>query len=285
MIRRFSLINEYNQKFTLNNVHKGFLQNPSGLGMEREYSYTRLGNAWSNNFMHFSQMAIEGELIFASDPYNATADVLEYLRNSKALKLLYETNAGEYYKEVDLVSFGKSEITTGNVLSCPVRFMAKTLWRQDSTYRIIIGPSGSATGKAYTVDSNAYKYDYTYNEFIGGEVLINNAGSVPASFTVAFDGVITNPKIELIVGNTTTAKAEITGSASLGEQILYSSKDGEIYCYLRGQGGDTNLVSGMGLVNENFFKVPVGNSILKITASSEITNNIEIVVNTEYGVI
>jgi len=281
MIRQFELINEYGQNFGLNDVRKGALLNPQGFGYAMEYSYVKIGAYWKEQYIKDSQGTIEGNIIFGSaSPYEAQSQFLEFLRVSKSLALKRTTPAGVHYKDVQVVSYDLSEITEGNVLSCPIKMVSKSLWYVSSSQRASIISSADDEARY------SYRFPSRFNDYADGYLDINNTGSVPASFEVEFYGTIVNPVITLEVAGEANKVVSITVSAAQGERVIYSSRDGNLYCFkgtdaqiaeFRRSGsttGMTNLALGFSLSNENFYKLPVGASKLHITADSTLENPI-----------
>ena len=116
MIRQFKLRNEYAREYSLNVSDTAFLHEPQGLGYEMDYGYMRLGYSFVRNFIKDKQMEISGTVIFtAASPYEAAADFLKFIRGSAKLTLVYTTDAGEFLRDVDLVSYEKTEIGEGGV--------------------------------------------------------------------------------------------------------------------------------------------------------------------------
>ena len=88
------------------------------------------------------------------------------------------------------------------------------------------------------------------------------------------DVIVSGEKI-LIVDDVEVSRVEITGEADTGETIKYSSIDGDLYCYQEdSEGIQTNLVPDFNINYDNFFRFPVGESILKVEADAQITQPI-----------
>ena len=273
MIRNFKLRNEYAREYSLNVPDTAFLHEPEGLGYEMDYGYMRLGYSFVRNYIKDKQMEISGSIIFtAKSPYEAAADFLKFIRGSSRLTLVYTTDAGEYLRDVDLVSYEKTEITEGGVLQCPVVFVTRGLWYANAvvTMSVVIGGDGNYA-------QYPYKWPASFRSVVGGSVSVQNDGSVDAPFTVTFRGPIVDPSMILMVDGEETARIDITGEAVQGETLNYSSVDGDLYVYhTAADGTKTNLISGLNINNDNFFKLPVGASELKFESGSSITQPITI---------
>lgn len=270
MIRQFSLQNEYAQTYSLSLPGKTFLYEPQGLGYELNASYRLLGNSWVEDYRKDKQVAISASVVFVPDsPYNTEAEFLRFIRTSKKLVLVYTTTAGTWKKDVDLISYQKTEITEGNVLKCPVTLMPKSLWYSNNSTTFSINLDLSSDALIYT-----YRWPARFQSTVNGAITLVNDGSVPAPFTCVWNGAIVNPVLQLLVNGVETAKCEITGEALSSETINYSSRDGDLYVYHEAAGVKTSLVSGLNINNDNFFKIPVGTSELRFSADAQITQPI-----------
>lgn len=271
MIRSFSLRNEYGRSYRLDVPNRSFLYEPQGLGYEMEASYMKIGFNWVRNYFKDAQAEISGSIVFTTDkPYLAASEFLQFIRSSSRLILVYTTDAGEYWRNVDLVAYEKTEIGEAGVLECPVTLRALGLWYMNADTRFSI-----STGAANDTLKYSYKWPSRFQQTVGGSLVITNAGSVPAPFTVTFNGPIVNPKLILQVDGEEVSRVEITGEADAGEAIKYSSIDGDLYCYQEdAQGVQTNLVPDFNINYDNFFRFPVGESVLRVEADAQITQPI-----------
>lgn len=280
-MRTFRLINEKGQAYALNDVQSGFLYEPSGMGYALEYSYTKIGALWKENYVRNKQGTISATMLFAgSTPYNAEKEFLAFVRQSKDLKLERTTTAGVIFKDVLIVSYEISEITEGNLLLCPLQMLARSLWYTNTSEKAtIIGSLDDEVRYSYSWPSR-------FNDYSNGYLTFNNDGSEEAAFTLDFHGGISNPSVELDVNGVVKYTLDIPETVSIGSRIIWSSVDGNLYCYkgtdeavenFKATGdttGLTNIVDQFDIANTNFFKFPVGTSRLHITADSALTNPI-----------
>ena len=265
MITQFALINEYGQSYSLNDLRKGLFTNPKGMGYELDCGYTLLGSSWVQDYKNDKQTSLSGTIVYASaQPYSAQADLLKFMRTSKSLKLMRTTIAGTYYKDVDITKYDLSRIKN-RALSCNVTMKAKSLWYLNSTTNYAIS----------SVASDAMRYPYkfpaTFRGSVNGEINIINDGSVEAPFTVSFTGAIVNPTLILYQDEKQYAKIDITGEAADGESIELSTVDGDLYCYIKKDSGNVNITDKLDIENENFFKIPIGTSTMKLSSDGDIT--------------
>lgn len=268
MIRRFTLINEYGQTYSLTDVRKGFLMNPSGLGYELQRNYTQFGTEWIRSDDRVGQTSITGEIYFGPDePYQKAHEFVEFVMTSQDLTLAYETDAGTYYKDVDVNRYNKGEVSETGFLQCEVELVPKTLWYLPNN-QVIKLETIEGTGLRFT-----FKLPNTFQNYTNGTATVTNDGHVPAPFKCSVDGPISNPSIVLLQNGTELARLDVVADLLSGETLQYSSKDGNIYLYIDdGNGGREDLATALDIENDNIFKIPVGTYQLKLEADSQITS-------------
>ena len=109
MIRQFYLENEYGRRWGLNSPASGLLTKPSGLGYSMDASYAAIGHSFIRNYIKEKQQSISGTLIFGTEsPYKACSNFIAYVNGAESLKLIYKTDAGEYYRECGSAGSGKN---------------------------------------------------------------------------------------------------------------------------------------------------------------------------------
>ena len=88
-------------------------------------------------------------------------------------------------------------------------------------------------------------------------------------------GILKNPKIEALQNGVVIKTVEFPVVVNTGEKIIYSTSDGDLYAYLVSANGTyTNLASDLSLNNDNFFKLPVGQSEIRISSSVASLNRV-----------
>ena len=268
MIRTFTLINEYGQTYALNDVRTGFLMNPAGLGYAINRNYTLFGSEWIKSDDQIEQTTITGTIVFGSDnPYQRAHEFVEYVMTSSALTLSYQTDAGIYYKDVDVNRYSKTEIGAANVLQCDVELTPKTLWYLPNN-QIIKLETVAGTGLRFT-----FKLPNRWMNYTNGTATVVNDGHVPAPFKATIEGAISNPSIILLQNGEEVARLDVVAEIDAGETLEYSSKDGDVYLYVDdGNGNKTDLATSLDITNDNIFKIPIGTYQLKLEADSQITS-------------
>ena len=268
MIRTFTLINEYGQTYALNDVRTGFLMNPAGLGYAINRNYTQFGSEWIKSDDKVEQTIIKGTIVFGSDsPYQRAHEFVEFVMTSSALTLSYQTDAGIYYKDVDINRYSKTEIGAANTLQCEVELTPKTLWYLPNN-QIIKLETVAGTGLRFT-----FKLPNRWMNYTNGTATVVNDGHVPAPFKATIEGAISNPSIILLQNGEEVARLDVVAEIDAGETLEYSSKDGDVYLYVDdGNGNRTDLATSLDITNDNIFKIPIGTYQLKLEADSQITS-------------
>ena len=277
MNNRFALRNEYNQDFELTSSKTAFMPSPEGLGYDMDAEYTRLGFAWVSDSLSDAQASISGDVYFqGADAFKCFADFSKFIRKASKLKFVYQNTQGEYIKDVDISSVDNAGMVGAHTIKCTLTMAAKSLWYLNNTTNYTIS----------SVASDAMRYPYKFPSIfrgtVNGEIGISNDGSVEAPFTVSFIGPIVNPALTLYQDEKEYAKIVITGEADTGESIELSTVDGDLYCYAKKADGNTNLTDSLDIENENFFKIPIGTSTMKVSSDGDITQPIILTVRKLY---
>lgn len=267
MIRQFYLENEYGRRWGLNSPASGLLTKPSGLGYSMDASYAAIGHSFIRNYIKEKQQSISGTLIFGTEsPYKACSNFIAYVNGAESLKLIYKTDAGEYYRNVDLLEVRKTEKTAAKVLECPVKFNCKSLFYSNRVDRFVVSRS-----------EGELRWDFTwparFNDYGFRRVVIENTGHVPAGFELEIYGYCENPSVIVTQNGKELSRVHFPTILQVGEKILYSSVDGNIYCYrVDERGVESNFSDSLDINNTNFFKLPVGDSQIEFTSDTGATN-------------
>lgn len=273
MIREFYLENEYGVKWSLNHSDTGRLVDPAGLGYSMNASYVPIGSSFLRSYLKERQQEISGTIVFKTKtPYVICNKFVMFVNAASALKLIYKTDAGEFYRAVDLVEFGKTEIGVGDSLHCPVRFVCRGLFYSNYTDRFVIKR-----------EEGELRWDYRwparFNDHDSRKILINNNGHVPAAIELEMTGPCEKPSISVMVNGAEIYRAEFPVILTSSERLSYSTVDGNLYCYKVAEDGTkTNIVDKMSIENANFFKLPVGDSQVTITSEAGTPNQMTLAV-------
>ena len=193
----------------------------------------------------------------------------QYVNAAQDLKLRYQTDSGEYCRDVDLVTFGKSEIDENGALQCKTVFTCRSLYYSNVIDRFVVQ---RITGE--------YRFDARCR------MTISNDGHVPAPFTLDLYGYLENPTIFTVQNGVEVARAVFPVTVELGEHIEYSSVDGDLYCRLISANGSVqNIVPQLDIANDNFFKLPVGDSQFNITGNTQVVSRTIMTIYKYYRVV
>ena len=267
MIRQFYLENNYGIRWGLNQPSTGLFVSPDGLGYKRNGSYTAIGYSFIQNYLKEKQQDISGIVVFGTQtPYIICNKFINFVNSAESLRLIYKTDAGEYYRDVDLVEFGKTEIGKSGALECEIGFTCKGLFYSNRVNRFTISRS-----------EGEMRWDFTwpasFNDYGSRKVQINNNGHVPATFEVEIYGYCENPTISLLQNGKELYKVTFPIVLQEDEKILYSSVDGNLYCiYINVDGDEMNLADVLDINQTNFFKLPVGDSQIQFASDTAATN-------------
>ena len=264
-MRKFYVENEINERFSLwgNRV---YMVDPSGLGIKHEASYIRIGNSFLRNKMHVSQSKIGGKIEFMDPGANKKFnEFYAFCAAASKLYLVYDPGDGtEYIRDIDITEAGKTE-RTGGTLPISVDFTCKSLYYLRNNNRFVF--ESAANEKRYD-----YQYPYAYGDYGTYEAMIDNNGHVEAPFECIIYGYCVNPAIYIVKNNETLYEVVFPVAVEEGEYIRYSSRDGMLEATLVSGGKETNLMPFLDIEKDNFFKIPVGNSKIVFSSSSESTN-------------
>lgn len=277
-MRKFYIENEKNERFSLwgNRV---YMVDPSGLGIKHNASYIHIGNSFLRNKKNIMQSKIGGKIEFMEP--GANEKLQEFYRFASAasdLRLVYDPGDGtEYIRDIDIMQVGKTE-RTGGTLPISVEFACKSLYYLRNNNRFVFEPTESEKRYDYT-------YDYTYGDYGTYETTIINNGHVEAPFECVIHGYCVNPTIHIIKDDKTLYEVVFPVAVEEGEYIRYSSRDGMLEATLVSLDSETNLMHLLDISKDNFFKVPVGNSKIRFSSSSESTNIITATIYKMYEVV
>ena len=274
---KFALRNEYNQEYSLSTSKATYMPSPEGLGYSMEGDYTRLGFGWVSGGLSDTQPEMSGDVYFQSnDPFKSFSDLTKFIRTASKLKFVYQNTQGEYLRDVDVTQIEHSGMAGAHTVKCTLTMTARSLWYLNSTTN-------------YTISSIAddamrypYKFPATFRGSVNGEIDITNDGSVEAPFTASFTGPLVNPTLELYQNETRVAKMAIVGEADEGESIELSTVDGDLYCYRKTAAENINLTGKLDIENDNFFKIPIGTSTMRLTSDGDITKPVVLTVRKLY---
>lgn len=271
MVRKFKLINEKGQEYSLMDIEKNcLLTEPSGLGYSYSTDYEQLGDEFLANLRKLEQGIISGTANFIN--YDNFFDFSNFVETAQKLKFVYEiplkNKSITYYRDVNIKSIGKSEKQTNGIISEVVEFDCLSLWYEQN----------ETIFKIETYEDEM-RYDYKWNsryiDYNIRAIQFNNKGHIEAPFQVEIDGFVQNPSISIFVDNEEYAKITIPITIDEFEKFLYSSKTGEIYIQKQNKDGSKENLwkkAYIDITKQNIFKLPIGVSEIRLTAEDDVLN-------------
>ena len=273
MVRQFNLINENNEKFSLMDIQNNcLLTDPSGLGLLYTTSYERLGSTFVENLRRIEQNRIAGIVNFLNyENYNKFAN---YVTKSKSLKLEYIIDLGTpqtFYREISLRELTKTEIQTNGVMSESITIECLSLWYQEDETDYSFGDQDIIWD---------FYWDPIFGDYKSRSIIVDNDGQIDATFKVTIANYVRYPKIEVLVNGEVVNSLQFPFILQDGERIEYSSKQNDTYIRKIGTDGTiTNLFNSsyIDINNTNIFTLPMGESVLNVSAENDIiTGNVSI---------
>lgn len=271
-IRNFYFENEKGQQIDLQKISgKLFLYNVTGLGFERELEYARVGTTFVKNKDELKQGVIQGELEFYENTYDEYKNFVDFIFQAKALKLIYISkgkNKSKYYRDIDIAQIEKNDEDEYNILPTPITLLCKSLWYEENNF-------------VYTVEEIEdelrwdFEWDSRFTDYENRSVLFENNGHEKAPFLLEMIGYVLNPTISVYVENELVNELTLNVTIEVDEKLVFSTRDNEYKVYkLLSNGTIENLFDDLDLNNkENFFKLPIGFSTIRLSAENEILNS------------
>lgn len=269
-IRNFFFENELGQRINCQSVVGNlFLYNITGLGFEKNIEYVRVGNTFVKNKEEFAQNVIDGELEFYNMTYDEYISFVNFILQANNLKLIYipkRKNRVEFFREIDLVKIDKNEEDDYNTLVSPITIYCKSLWNKANNIKYDV----KSTENEIRWD---FKWDSKFSDYEHRNVTIENKGHVAAPFLLEIEGYVENPSISIYVDDILQNELTLDLILEEGEKLQYCTQDNNLYIQKNSNGTVTNLFNLLDLNNSNnFFKIPLGVSTIKLNADTDIEN-------------
>lgn len=271
MIRKFKLINEKGQEFSLMDIEKYcLLTEPSGLGYSYSTKYEQVENNFLTNLRKLEQGVIAGSANFLY--YDNFMNFGNFIESAKKLQFVYSIPCKEeekiFYRDVNIKSLGKSEKQTDGVISEEIEFECLSLWyeQNETIFKI----------ETYEDEMRYnYKWNSRYIDYNTRAIQFNNRGHVEAPFQVEIDGFVQNPTISIFVEDEEYASLKIPITINEYEKLLFSSVVGNIYIQKQNTDGTKENLwkrDYININNQNVFKLPLGVSEIRLTADDDVLN-------------
>lgn len=271
-MRLFYLENESGDRKPLNNEAGVFLYLPEGLGVYYDDTYMDVGEGFFTRLKKaVSQRALSCKLCFiGNSPYQLYQEFIDWCIQSEKLYLIYKPRSIEYYRQVSIESFSKSEINEHHYLESATSLKFLTPWYLPTALSTQI-EEVTDTAAIYNVS----RYDVaTYSGGVIGDQFsaeFTGNGHIPSSIFVRLSGqisAISNLKLSLInkATGTTLGECSLSTGFNPGETLEYSSEYSDSYVRKRSSNNEvSDIIDFVDVTKEPFFRVPVtGNYLLKI---------------------
>lgn len=273
MIRKFRLVNEKGQEFSMMDIENyTLLTDPAGLGYAYVSEYQQIGNTFLESLRQMQQGQINGTCNFLYyDNYKLLVDFIE---SSESLKFGYKIpykdgSSKEFFKDVNIQILEKVEKGRNGVLSSAIIFDCLTLWYEEKTTVYTIKPLENEIRWDYRWDSKFTDYDTRNLEYI-------NTGHVEAPVYIEIDGQVVNPVIQLYVEGELYQTIEIKTTIEEYEKLLYDSREGIFSISKQNTDGTILDLFDLDYIdpqNDNVLRLPKNkNCKIILTAENEVLN-------------
>lgn len=272
MVRKFSLLNEKGQEYSLMDINNYcLLTDPSGLGYSYNSEYEQLGNTFINTIRTIGQGSISGTLNFLN--YDNYRKLIKFMQSSQKLQLEYVVPyvGGEktFYRDVELNSISKSQIQPNGIISESITLTTLSLWYEK-------------VNTIYTIEDNdnVVRWDFDFDSYWNGYDVRNleytNLGDVEAPIEVIVNGEVINPKLELYIEGELYQTITISDTIEEYEQLIYNSKENEFAIKKRLADGTYESLFSLDYINfsnDNVLRIPNDRTCtIKLRADETITN-------------
>lgn len=262
---KFYLMNEKAVRWSLNTPQTGIFTNPSGFGYEYDGKYIAVGDRFAVESNSLKQRKPSGKIVFPINPYPTFKKFVDFINSAKELTLIYQPSGvdQEYYADIDLTSIDKGGYTRKKEFVVPIKFVCRSLFYTTQKFRYQI--ERDVTELRWN-----FKWETKFNDLQYVNFVFNNTGHVESPFTMSFTGYCLNPEIEVYSGGNVVHQIPMNIELEADETLVLSTFDDDLYIEVNGQGRRECL----SLANENFFKLPVGESQIFFRSEAGKVNNI-----------
>lgn len=272
MVRKFELLNEKGQRFSLMDIENYcFLSEPSGLGYSYSTEYEQLNYTFIENIRRIEQEQISGTVNFLNyDNYKKFVDFIEEAENLKfAYTIPFQNGEKEYLKDINIQGLTKTQIQQNGVLSESITFDCLSLWYEETTTVYTIEPQTNEIRWDFSWDSKFADYDTRNLQYI-------NKGHVEAPILVEISGHVLNPRIELYVEGELYQTVSFNVDIAEYEKMLYGTKENDFYISRQKTDGTIESLFNLDVIdfkNDNVIRLPKNKSCeIRLTADNEILN-------------
>lgn len=274
-MRKFYIQAGNGLRYDLQDRNKCFLNSPKGLGFSKNNSYVNVGNYFTVDDSKNNQKSINGSLIFKGDWYANYKEFIEFIKNYSDYKLVYKYDENDYYIDIDIIGVEKGDTDKHTFLECGIEMKSKSLWyKQTSITRTI--------EQSEELPQWDWRFDLTFSDETFDKIGIDNQGQVETPFEFELFGVVEGITLDIYqngeIINTITFDIDLSD----GDSLLYGNKDNNLYVYIKSNETLTNAFDCLDLSNDNWTKLPVGETSLKFHTDMGTISSVTITYFEEY---
>lgn len=269
----YYLKNENGEILEINDGKNSVFNLTSDLGYSKALSYVKVGDAFIKSSDEPEQRKIEGQIVFIKDAISNEENYKKYekfIRTSKLITFVNKrySSSGivEFLIDTDFAVLGR-QIKNGHYVYSSLTLYCTTNWYSENNMVYTIEESA---GKAFGFPIDFVNMKFSKNT--ENSKIIENTGYTDAPIYVLINGPILQPKIEIIQNDKVLNCLQIPVELEEFEAIEYSTRDNDLF--LNKINVDGTEISLFDLLDQNnvnnFFKLPVGTSTLKISAETNI---------------
>ena len=281
MVREFKLVNDKKQEFSLMDIHKfALLTNPSGLGVNFNIDYEKIGNTFVSTSKKIAQNSINAIINFIN--YDNYKKFIDYIMSSEKLRLVYkvpyEKGAEEFFRDIEIELIGKSEMALNGVISEQITIRTLSLWYKENQTTFFV-----------KVGENDFVWDFKWNpkfvDFESHSFAYMNDGHVDASVKLILNSEAVNPILQVATKDEILQSIKFNTSISNEEQFIYCSKENEFTIEKIDADGNVENLFNLNVIdfeNDNVLKIPRNEEVfLKLKSDIDI-KRAELIVYTYY---
>ncbi len=274
-MRKFYIQASNGLRYDLQDRNKCFLNSPKGLGFEKDNSYVNVGNYFTVDDSKNGQKSISGSLIFKNDWYANYKEFITFIKSYSDYKLVYKYDDIDYYIDIDIVEVTKGDTEGNKYLECDIEMLSKSLWYKQTSITRTIEQSDE-------LPQWDWRFDLMFNDETLDKIDINNQGQVETPFEFELFGVVEGLTLDVYQNgekiNTLTFNVDLDD----GESLLYGNKDNNLYIYKKSNGVLINAFDSVDLANDNWAKLPIGETSLQFNADVGTISSVTITYFEEY---
>lgn len=260
-MRKYYLENESGERFGFLDIDNGiYANNHDGHGFSYNASYTKVGDMFVANSREDSQGSMSFDIQFTGrNQLKNYAQFCDFVNSASELYLIYiPYDEKEFKRDVDIASVDDGGMKNG-IYTAKLKLACKSLFYATSSSDYVV-----------TAEASGMTFDFTwstwFNDYSNILCEIDNDGHVDAALQIEFAGYVQNPKMQVFQDGVIIHEVMIPVPVMSGERMKYSTLDDDLYILIEKKDGSTqNLIGFLSMENENFFKLPKGQSSIMFT--------------------